>query len=234
MPVAGSWHEWPEGAPAADEEQRGQQRQHRDGGDRDAHRSDRPEPRGRVHSRQGEAEQRRDHRSRRGDDGRPALLQGDAHRGVPVLDPLELLPVASGEEERVVGARAEDEDQEDASGLPVDDHPRVGEERPKPSHDGLGEQDREERQDPEDRTAVDEDEQDEDEAGRHEQQRRVDPGERLRCVGGEARGARDLRLDPGWERVGRRGAHRVDRGDEKVRVAPGSDRHGHDGGGPVG
>ena len=80
-----------------------------------------------------------------------------------VLDALELLAVAGGQEQGVVGARAEDEDEEDAPGLPVDDHSGVGQERSEPSHDRLGEQHREERQHPEDRAAVDEDEQHEDE-----------------------------------------------------------------------
>ena len=180
-----------------------------------------------------EAEQGSDHRARRGHDGRPALLQRDAHCLVPVLDELELLAVAGGQEQRVVRARAEDQDEEDAAGLPVDDHAGLGEERSEPSHDRLGEQDGEEGQHPEDRAPVDEDEQDEDEPGRHEEQGRVDPLEGLRRVGGEPGGPGHLRLDAGREPLVDRGAHALDCRDEEVCVASGRDGHADDGGGPV-
>ena len=65
-----------------------------------------------------------------------------------VLVPVELLAVARGEEERVVGARAEDEDEQDAARLAVDDDAGVDEERADAAHEPLGEEDREEREAP--------------------------------------------------------------------------------------
>ena len=59
----------------------------------------------------------------------PALAHGDAHRLVLVLVRDQLLAVTGGEEEGVVRARAEHEDEQDPGGLAVDHDSSVGEQR---------------------------------------------------------------------------------------------------------
>ena len=56
----------------------------------------------------------------------------DPHRLVLVLPTQELFPVAGGQEERVVGTGSEDEHQQDATGLTVDDDAGLGEPDPRP------------------------------------------------------------------------------------------------------
>ena len=190
-------HERPEGATAADQEQRGEHRQHRGGGNRDAHRADRAEPRRGVDLGERQAEEGRHDRPCRGEDRRARLAHRDSHRLVLVLHEPQLLPVARGEEQRVVGAGPEDEHEQDAADLAVDDDAVGGEQVPEPADDGLGEDHGEERQEPEDRAAVDDHEQEEHEPDGREEQRGVDPLERLARVGGEARGAVTFTSRPG-------------------------------------
>ena len=105
-----------------------------------------------------ETEKRRDDGARRGEDPRACLPHRDPHRLVLVLVPVELLAVARGKQERIVGSGSEDEDEENAARLAVHDDACVDEQRADPAYHRLGEEDREQREDPEDRAAIDEDE----------------------------------------------------------------------------
>ena len=90
----------------------------------------------------------------------PAFLaRSYGHLLVLVLS--QFLPVAGHEQQRVVGAGAEDEHGEDAAGLAVDGHAGLGEQVAGAARSALREHDREERDHPEDRRAVDDDQQDE-------------------------------------------------------------------------
>ncbi len=213
----------PERPAAADEEERGEDREHRQRGDGHSHRADRAEAGGRVDRRQREAEEGRDDGACRCEDPGARLPHRDPHRLVLVLVPVELLPVARGEQEGVVGSGAEDEDEQDPARLPVDDDAGVDEERADPAHEPLREEHGEERQRPEDRAAVDDHEEDEDEERRREQEGRVDPLERLARVRRVPGGACHLRLEARREARGDRRADLVDRVDEDLLVTLGDD-----------
>ena len=90
----------------------------------------------------------------------PALRSAIAHRLVLVLVASQLLAVAGHEQQRVVRAGAEDEHGQDAAGLAVDRHARLGQQIAGAARRALGEQHAEERDRPEDRRAVDDDQQD--------------------------------------------------------------------------
>ena len=192
-------HEGPERAPAAQQQERREERQHRDRGDCDSHGADRPQACRGVDLREGEAEEGRDHGRRRRRDRGACAAERDLHRLVLVLDAKELLAVPGGQEQRVVRSRSEDEHQEDAACLPVDDEPGVRQERADTAYDSLGEQHGEKRQRPEDRAPIDEHEEDEHQSRGREEERGVDALERLGCVRGEAGRPRDLCLEPGRE-----------------------------------
>ncbi len=225
--------ERPERSPPADQEKRGQDREHRRRRDRHAHRADRAETRDRVHRRQREAEERCDDGAGRREDPWARPADRDPHRLVLVLVPVELLAVASREQERVVRPRAEHEHEQDAARLSVDDDSRVDEERSEPAHEGLCEEDGEERKDPEDGAAVDEHEEDEDERRGGEQQGRVDALEGLARVGRVSRRARDLRLEPVPGRGGDGLADGLDRLDQDLLLTLGDDLRHHERGVPV-
>ena len=120
-------HERPERPTPADQEERGEGGEHRHRGHCHAHRPHRAEPGRRVDGCERQAEQSRDDGARGGQDPGTRLPHRDAHGLVLVLVAVKLLAVAGGEEERVVGSGAEDEDEEDATGLAVDDDARVDE-----------------------------------------------------------------------------------------------------------
>ena len=196
--------------------QDGEHRQHRQ---HDAHRADRAEAGGGVHVRQREAEQRRDHRSAGRDDGRPGALHRDRDRLVLVLVAAQLLAVAGHEQQRVVRARAEHEHRQDAARLAVDREPGLAEHVARAARGGLGEHDAEERDGPEDRRAVDRDQQDEHDARRREQERAVDAAEDLDRVERVARRAGELDLEP-VRGLARPVGDLLDRGLELVPDAP--------------
>ena len=181
--------ERPERAPAEDRQRGRQHREHEDHRQADAERADRPEPGGRVDVGEDQHEQRRHHREAGGEDRRAGGAERDPDRLVLVVVAAQLLPVSGDEQQRVVRAGAEHEHREDAAGLPVDRHARLGEQVAEPARGDLGEQHREERDRPEDRRAVDEDQQDQHEPARGEQQLAVDVAEdvdRVRAVAGRA------------------------------------------------
>ncbi len=225
--------ERPEGAAPADQKERGEERQHRGGRDGDAHRAHGAEARGRVHAREGEAEQCGNDRARRRGDRWACVPERDPHRLVLVLDEEQLLPVASGQEQRVVGPRAEHEDEEDPTGLTVDDEPGLRQERADAADDGFRDHDGEERQRPEDGAAIDEDEEHEHQARRGEEQGGVDPLERPGRIRGEAGRAGDPGLEPRREAVLHDVADVVDRCDEDIGVTFRLDRDSDHGAGAV-
>ena len=188
-------HEGPERAAPADEQQRGKDGEHRRRGDCDAHRADRAEPGRRIDGCERKAQQRRDDRACRRQDPGACLPNRDQHGLVLVLVPVELLPVARCEKQRVVGPRSEDEHEQDPSRLPVHDEACLYEQRPESAHERLGEEDGQQREHPEDGASVDDDEEDEDEGRGGEEERGVDALERLACVGGVPGRAGDLRLE---------------------------------------
>ncbi len=140
-----------------------------------------------------------------GDDGRPGPAQRDRHRLVPVLVPPQLLPVPGGEQQRVVGPRAEHQHVEDARGLRVDGEPRVGGEQVDERLGGdEGDAHGDDRQQPQDGAAVGEQQQDDDHGERGVEQRAVDPLERVIRVGRGTQRSRNVRrqavraLSPRW------------------------------------
>lgn len=141
-------------------------------------------------------------------------MQRVGHGLVPVLVPVQFLPVAGDEQQRVVGGDAEDEDGQDAGALPVDGEVRVlGEQVHRRLGEAQGEDGAQYRDEPEDGAPVDEEQQDDDdEAGGHEQEA-VEALEDLELVGATAGGAGDVGGQAGRSAVGEV-ARVVDRGDQ--------------------
>ena len=138
--------------------------------------------------------------------------------------PVQLLPVARDEQQRVVGAGAEHEHGEDALGLPVElDHVGVGELVDGEGGQTVRETGGEQRDDPEDRAAVHDQQDHQDDGERDEQQRAVDRGEHLDQVGEQPARPGDVHGEP-VRRVGRDDAHGVDGGGDRVAVRA-VDRH---------
>ena len=79
-----------------------------------------PRPRVEFISAQQQAEHADDDRGAAGEDRRAGPVQRDRHRLVPVLVPAQLLAVAGDQQQRVVGAGAEDQHGQDAGALRVD------------------------------------------------------------------------------------------------------------------
>jgi hypothetical protein len=115
----------PEHPTAADDEQRRQQRDHREQTNEHADSRHRSETGGGVHLR-GEQTQHAEHDGAGAcDDCRPGAVQRERHRLVPVLMPAQLLAITSHEEQGIVGARAEHQHCENARALRVDRQTRV-------------------------------------------------------------------------------------------------------------
>ena len=93
----------------------------------------------------------------------PARRSAMRQRLVAVLVAAQLLAVAGDEQQRVVGARAEHEHRQDRRRLAVDGDARLGQRLAQRAARDLGEHHRGERDPQEDRAAVDERQQDEDE-----------------------------------------------------------------------
>ena len=180
----------PEGARAEQREQRRQQGEGRGEHHRDPDREDRAEPVGRLEVGEQQDEHRRDHgrRPRRRAPARswPAARASAASGGPPRA---ELLAVAVDEQQRVVGPRAEDQDEEQHRPLGVDGDPagldqQVGD----PARDQVGGADGEQRQQGEQRGAVDGEQEEEDEAEGRDQQRLAGLVGDLLEVGGDPAG----------------------------------------------
>ena len=193
----------PEGARAEDGEQGGEQGegggQHR----RDPDRQDRAEPVGRLEVGDEQDQHRRDHGAARGGDRRHALAQGERQRLRRRPAAVELLAVAVDEQQRVVGAGAEDQHQQQHRPLRVDGDPaRLDQQVGEADGDQVGGADDEQRRQRQQRRPVDEQEQQQDQAERRHQQRVAgfvgDPLE----VGGDPGRPGDVGADPGRHVVG--------------------------------
>ncbi len=122
---------------------------------------------------------------------------------------------------------AQHEDREDRRGLAVDGHAERRQPVADPARRDLGAADGEEREQPEDRAAVDEDQQQEDERERRAEQRPVDAFEDVDEVGGVARAAGDLDLEAAA--VDRHPlADRFDRVEDRFALAVVSDLRDHE------
>ena len=157
----------------------------------------------------------------------PAERHGRLHGLVAVLGVVQLLPVSRHDQERIVGARSEHQDRHDRARLPVDRHAQLGEAVADRAGQHLGEDDRRQRDEQEDRRAVDQDQQDDHERDRGQQQRAVDVLEDLDRVGRVARAAGDLHLEAA-ARVRDGVAPGVDRVEDPVAVALALQVGGHD------
>ncbi len=189
-------YEGPERPAPGDREQRGQDRQHRDHREADAQGADRAQARGAGDLGEGQGQQGGHDRQPGGDDRGSRLSHRDLNRLVLVLMAPELLAITGDQQQRIIRARAEHEDGQDASRLAGDCHPGLGQQVAHAAGGDLGEYHREEGDQPEDRAAVDDDQQDQDKQGGRVQQRAVDLTEHVDGVGREPGRARDLRLQP--------------------------------------
>ena len=153
--VTGVWHERPEGAPPADQKQRRQQRQRRDHGQSHPDCRERSQPGRGVDLCERDDQQCCDDGSGGGDDRGRCAGERQAHGLVGALRAAQLLAVAGDQEQGVVGARAEHQDQRDAGGLPVDGHADRRQRVAGRPQQLLGGHHREDRDDPEHRAAID-------------------------------------------------------------------------------
>ena len=152
-------------------------------------------PGGAVDLRYREAEERRDDGRGRREHGRPGRPQRLLRRDVAVVFVVELLPVSGDDQERVVGAGAEHDDRHDRARLPVDGHPELRDPVADGARQDLGEDHGRERDEEEDRRAVDQDQQEDHERQRGQQQRAVDRLEYIDRVRPVAGAAGDLHLE---------------------------------------
>ena len=225
--------EGPEGAAAEDRQQRRQQGQHRERRAGDAHRGDRAEPGGavdRASSRQKRAAITVAAEAKIAGPGRD---QRRPHRLVLVDRAMQLLAIAGDEQQRVVGTGAEYEDRHDRARLAVDGDAELGQAVAERAREGLGEEHRHQRDQEEDRRAVDDDQQEDHEADRGEQQGAVDAFEDFDRVGREAGAAGHLRLQPAFV-VGQHFAPVLDRVEDPFALAVALDVGGDDRGLAVG
>ena len=151
------------------------------------------------------------HRGAAGDDRRAGAVQGQGHRLVPVAVLAQLLAVARDEQQGVVRPRAEHQDREDAGALRVDGEVVVvGQQVDERLRDGERDARGDDRQDPQDRAAVGDEQDDDDDRDGRVQQGAVDALERRGRVGGAAGRARDVDVQPVGAVLGG-GAQVVDR-----------------------
>jgi len=211
-------HEGPEGAATEDRQQRRQQGQHREGRAGDADRCNWAEAGGAVDLGDGQAEQRRDHGGRGGEDRRPGGGERSAHRLVLVDRAVQLLAVAGDKQQGVVGSGAEDQHRHDRARLAVDRHAQLRDPVADRARERLGKYHRRQRNEEEHRRAVDDDQQEDHQAERGQQQRAVDAFEDFDCVGREAGPAGDLHLEAA-ARVGDFVAPELDRVDDQISLA---------------
>ena len=102
------------------------------------------------------------------------------HRLVLVLDQAKLLPVAGHDQEAVVGAGAEHQDDEERGRLAVHlDRPRLDQPVDRGGRDAVRERDDDQRDECDHRRAVDREQEDQDERHGHEQEHEVDGLEHL-------------------------------------------------------
>ena len=185
----------PEDPAAADHQQRRQQRHHHEHGDGDADGEDRAEPGGGVEVGERQAQHADGDGRRAGEDRRRGAVQRERHRLVAVLVTTELFPVAGDEQQRVVGAGSDHQDAEDGLALAVDREVGVlRQEVDQAGRDEVGRDGTEDREQPQDRAAVGEEQDHDDDGERGEDQVGVDALEGLGGVGGLAAVAGEVDL----------------------------------------
>ena len=175
----------------------GQEGQGREQGTDDADGADGAEPAGGAQVAEQQAQQAHDDGPGGGGDGFEGAPPGQPHGLVPVVVAAQFLPVAGDEQQGVVGGRTDDEDRQDALGLPVEgDHLAIGEQ----VDDEAGQAEREaggqEHEQRDQRAAVDDDEDEGDGGQGDEQEEAVDAAEGLDQVGDGARGPGHVHLGP--------------------------------------
>ena len=174
--LTGTRQERPEHLRPAHREQRRQQEQ--DGGecDQQADRRGDPEPVRPGNHGQHEREEREHHGDVRGDDRGRRLAPGGAERATVIGLLLQLFAVARDQQQGVVRAGAEHQHADDAR---VElQAPRGSGRRGHPARESVRERDDHERDQPQDRRAIGQDEQDRDDEDRDDQQREVGALER--------------------------------------------------------
>jgi hypothetical protein len=110
--------------------------------------------------------------------------------------PAQFLPVTRYEQQRVAGARPEHQHDQDAGALPVHRQAALGQQVDDRLGGGERHAGRDDRQDPQHRAAVGQQQQDDDHGQRGVQQRTVDALEDLDCTGGAGGRAGDMRAQP--------------------------------------
>ncbi len=195
--VARARHAWPEGAPPEQGEQRRHQRETGDQGHEHAEAEHGCEPF--VLAVRGE--QQREHGQRHGEaagrDRLPCLSQRRRQGHAVVGLAAQLLAVARDQQQGVVGAGAEEEDDHERGGLAREGRAhRRGARRQYPSGDEVAEADRDQRHEGQDRRAVDEKQQDEYQDDGADEQLDVGVKEDLVDVGDETAGASHADLHP--------------------------------------
>ena len=209
----------PERAPPEGDQQRRHQRQpdghHHD----DAEREDRPHLAGRVEVREAEHEHRRDHDPAGREDRRRRAQRGARHRRVDVAVAAQLVPEAADDQQAVVGARAEHQHDQDRRRLAADGgRARLHQAVDRARRDHVRDRHHREHQRRDQRRAVGQQHQDEDEHHRDRQQRPVDPLDRGAAVGVEARRPGHEAADRVRGRLRRELADRGDVARDRLRV----------------
>ena len=180
-------------APPERGQQRRQQRQAGDDHDRDPEREDRAHLARGVEIGQRQHEHRDDHDPAGRQDRRPGALGGARHRLPHVLGPAQLVPEASDDQQAVVRARAEHQHDQDRRRLAAGVRDAGGDERVgQPARDDVGHPDDEDRDQRDQRRAVDRQQQQDEDAARDQQQRLVDALDGRAAVGLEAGLAGDV------------------------------------------
>ena len=162
--------------PSPDDHKQGrEERQHGQHADPDTDRGYRSQTLGRVQIGDKEAEHAEHNSSGAGEDRGAGPMEGLGHGLVPIMMAAQLFAVARHEEQGVVGTRAEDEDGQDAGALRVDGQIGVFREQiddPLRTAERAGRRDN--REEPENRTAVYDEQDQYDDRDRGQQQGAVD------------------------------------------------------------
>ncbi len=127
-----------------------------------------------------------------------APRQRHGYRLTRVFDAGQLLAISGHQQQRVVRRGTEDEHAQDPRVLAVDDQSRLPQEGSEPAGCALGQDHREERDEPEDRRAVDRDQQQQHQSARHREQPRVGAREDVLQISREAGRSGDRGLETGW------------------------------------
>lgn len=186
--------ERPEHSAPAHREERRQHEQHRGQRNQQPERGRNAEAARHRDGREQQREQREHHRDVRGEDREHRLAPGHAQCHPIILGALQFLPIPGDQQQGVVRARTEHEHAHDARiKLQIPERPRR---RSDPSGEPVGQGDHDQRDQPQHRRTVGDDQQDRHDQDRHQQQREVRTLERRRNVRAERRATRDVQHQP--------------------------------------